>query len=222
MMKFAKRFLAAACLVLCLASAGWCIDPFKVNPGGFGPKIKGIQLGTKLPLLELVAWGVAQGRNMELYIMTGSMGNRIDFTVEGQQLKDFEVFRRYNQPFVPYDKLTGKLGDILATLESAIAKNPEKFSVRLYGWDKVDYYEIYLNASNMRISDLKFWQRFFGAEQMTTREFLQEFINAYHIPSMDGERGGWRHRNLSEGWELICSEAGTIKVTPIVTQSKFD
>jgi len=44
----AKKFILALCVVLFAASAGWCIDPFKVNEGGFGPKIKGLQLGMKV------------------------------------------------------------------------------------------------------------------------------------------------------------------------------
>ena len=46
-LRFTKKFLLAFCFVLCFASAGWCFDPFKVNEGGFGPKIKGLQLGMK-------------------------------------------------------------------------------------------------------------------------------------------------------------------------------
>ena len=43
-----KRVLLALCFVLIVATAGWCIDPFKANKGGFGPKIKGLQLGMRL------------------------------------------------------------------------------------------------------------------------------------------------------------------------------
>ncbi len=48
-----KRFLLALFVVLLVATVGWCIDPYKVNEGGFGPKIKGLQLGMKLNKAEV-------------------------------------------------------------------------------------------------------------------------------------------------------------------------
>ncbi len=58
-LKFSVRFLISLCVVLCFASAAFCIDPYKVNRDGFGPKIKGLQLGMrKEALLNYVLWGI--------------------------------------------------------------------------------------------------------------------------------------------------------------------
>ena len=53
--------LAACVLVLCFAGVCFAIDPFEVNEGGFGPKIKGLQLGMKIPgssLEDFIVWEV--------------------------------------------------------------------------------------------------------------------------------------------------------------------
>ncbi len=110
MMKFAKRFLAALCLVLCVASVGWCIDPFKANKGGFGPKIKGIQLGMKMSLADLLSYRVLQERwPISLYVHSVSdvhpgLDERsekgeffIEFTGKGSELKRFEVEKATGQ-----------------------------------------------------------------------------------------------------------------------------
>ncbi|MBR2208134.1 MAG: hypothetical protein IJ859_04915 [Synergistaceae bacterium] len=73
-----------------------------------------------------------------------------------------------------------------------------------------------------RIIRLRFTQENFGARGMDVLEFLQEFVNAYNIPGMKREVMGWRHRNVSEGWEIFCGTNGWIRVEPIITEPKFD
>ena len=53
-----KKLYIAFFLVFCFATASYAVDPFKANRGGFGPVIKGIQLGSRVSLLELVALGI--------------------------------------------------------------------------------------------------------------------------------------------------------------------
>ena len=143
-----KRVLLALCLVLIVATAGWCIDPFKANKGGFGPKIKGLQLGMKLD------------------------GARV-----------------------------GASGGIL---------NYEAYGA----------YAIFVNDER-RINRILFKQEDFGAQGMNHREFVQEFMNAYDIPKMEGTSSVCRYRNLSEGWEVEYS-FGDIEVKAISTEPKFD
>ena len=151
----AKRLLLALCVVLCVASAGWCVDPFKANHGGFGPKIKGFWLGMKITKEE----------------------------AEDAQAKGVSL-----------------------------------------SWRKADN----------RIAKMVFSKSSFGAGQMTDGEFLQEFVNAYSIPSMKVESHKyssgfermvttWSYRNTSEGWGVIFEDGWhEITVFPIVTESKFD
>ncbi|MCR4817870.1 MAG: hypothetical protein K5841_02800 [Fretibacterium sp.] len=216
----AKRFLLAFCVVLCVASAGWCIDPFKANKDGFGPKIKGVQLGMKMTLLDMVVWG-ASLENWPLYLKVFEDGNKsrcfINFTGEGHELKGFEV-TEVEGKYAPIKNKQGKLGDILAEIEKL---GPEAAAMAL----KLDFNNInnIILNKDMRVRWMHFTQSDFGAEQMTPKEFALAIMDAYHIPGMDGERDGWRHRNLSDGWEIFCNKYdGSISVSPIVTQSKFD
>ena len=107
------------------------------------------------------------------------------------------------------------MGDILAEIEKLRLKEAV---VSYTGKHDV---HVELNE-DMRVKDINLSKFHFGAEQMKPKEFALAIMDAYHIPGMDGERGGWRHRNLSEGWEIFCGEWGLISVSPIVTQSKFD
>ena len=151
MKKVMKSFLLALCVVMFAATAGWCIDPFKVNEGGFGPKIKGLQLGMKLEGAEIASYGMV--------------------------------------------------------------KNPENYGATA----------ISLRKDDGRIIELNFLRYNFGAGQMTVREFVQAFINAYGIPGMDGEGDRWRYRNLSEGWEVVVyADSGMVEVKSVIVETAFD
>ena len=205
-----KRLLVALCIVLCMASSAFCIDPFKVNQGGFGPKIKGLQLGQKMSLLEIVSWGVTQGKLP--FTMTLSEGEddvSIWFEGQGSDFKSFAL-KEANGRYAKLNNFPGTLGDLLAEIEKIGFKSREFFN-----------FVIILN-DDMRIKRLLFSAEDFGAEQMTPQEFAQAFINAYGIPSLNGiGQNYWQYRNLSQGWKVDIG-GRQVKVEPIITQSAFD
>lgn len=67
MLKSAKRFIAAMCFVAFIASCASAENPFRVYPEGFGPKIKGFQLGMRLSLKDLAefAGSLVNDRNFQ-------------------------------------------------------------------------------------------------------------------------------------------------------------
>ena len=204
-----KRLLVALCIVLCMASSAFCIDPFKVNQGGFGPKIKGLQLGQKMSLLEIVSWGVTQGKLPFTLSFNENENNEVAIKFEGQG-SDFKSFslEKAEGRYAKLKNFSGTLGDLLAEIEKI-------------GFGKRKFFRITLN-DDMRIRELLFAQSDFGAEQMTIQEFAQAFMNAYAIPRLDAVGSNeWRYRNLSQGWQVSIN-GSLVEVEPIITQSAFD
>ena len=204
-----KRLLVALCIVLCMASSAFCIDPFKVNQGGFGPKIKGLQLGQKMSLLEIVSWGVTQGYLPFTLSFSEESHNEVAIKFEGQG-SDFKSFslEKAEGRYAKLKNFSGTLGDLLAEIEKI-------------GFDKREFFRISLN-DDMRIRRFTFYPSNFGAEQMTIQEFAQAFMNAYAIPRLDAiGRNSWQYRDLSQGWQ-VSIEPGYITVAPIITRSAFD
>ena len=65
----------------------------------------------------------------------------------------------------------------------------------------------------------------FGAKGMAPQEFLQAFVNAYNIPSMESSGyGQWQYLNRSEGWEVAYGSylGGVIKISAVFTDPKFN
>ncbi|MBR1658301.1 MAG: hypothetical protein IJ697_07530 [Synergistaceae bacterium] len=215
-MRFTKRFAVALCLVLLMASAAFCIDPYKVNKGGFGPKIKGLQLGQKMSLPEIVSWGVAQGKLPFTLRLNRKEGNKLSIKFEGQG-KDFKSFsvEQAEGRYAELKNFSGTLEDLLAAIEK-IGFSEKTFFGRA---------DIALD-DDMRIKALNFSAKDFGVEGMTPKEFAQALINAYGIPSLDGVgRNKWQHRNLSQGWQVYIDWGniwGDVFVRPIITQSAFN
>ena len=215
-LKFSVRFLISLCVVLCFASAAFCIDPYKVNRDGFGPKIKGLQLGMrKEALLNYVLWGI-NNVSLPFTLHMGGKNSRIDikFTGEviGQELKDFNFeITNCSGSYEGFKNLS--LDDLMTKIEEV---DPVK--------------EIYCNGISMiiyfnnmgRISHLYFTASIFGANSMTPREFAEAIVAAYGIPGMDSvAKDCWRHRELSQGWQIDVNR-NIVEITPIITENKFN
>lgn len=214
-MRCTKIFIAALCLVILTASVAFCIDPYKVNKDGFGPKIKGLQLGHKMSLLEIVSWGVTQGRLPFTIALNREEGNNLSLKFEGKgtDFKSFSVEKAEGR-YAELNKFSGTLGDLLLKIEKL------GFNARYF------FNTIELN-DNMRIRKLNFQAKDFGAERMTWDEFAQAFVNAYDVPGLNGVgQNKWQHRNLSQGWQVKVGAwpgvLGVVEVTPIITQTAFD
>ena len=217
-MKFARRFFAAFCLALCLASAGHCaevVNPFKANEGGFGPKIKGLQLGTKMSLMELVEAG-ARLEKLPIELIVAQRDNdtfmSIDINITGKG-KDITGFRlkRASGVFKPLEKKKfQKLEDLLSEIKKLGGET------RLRG--EHGFYNMIALNRDMRVTNLNFSKADFGAGALKNDEFVQELAKAYSIPNMekDQEKGLWSYRDLSGGWEVVCGGRADLSLSAIV------
>ena len=250
-MKIIKKLALAFCFVLMFSSSAWCINPFQVNPDGFGPKIKGLQLGMRLntpSLAHLVDFALKTDFirvPFVLYINVNNEGTIVnplpdaDFcgikiSLTNDKRLAFEVifakgaWKTWLQSKGTKKELLGllsaieKRGFIDASIGHGNRMSLAPFSNFIIDW------------GSKRITRFAFEKRDFQANALTDREFLQAFINAYHIPEMNPEQGYgssviWRYRNPSQGWEVKCDpednilfQTEAVVVSPIITQSTFD
>ncbi|MBQ7544735.1 MAG: hypothetical protein IJT02_07305 [Synergistaceae bacterium] len=209
-----------------MASAALCIDPYKDNEGGFGPKIKGLQLGQKMSLLDIVSWGVAQGKlPFTLWLNREFMNNlAIKFEGQGTDFKSFSVDRAEGR-YAGLKNFSGKLGDLLSEVDKLGFKKRTFFDDRVLGI----YFDGRIHVDDdMRVTRLWFSMSDFGAGEMLPQEFAQAIINAYGIPGLESVgRNEWRYRNFSQGWQVTVdgghhSSTSGVIVSPIVIQTAFD
>ena len=117
-MRKRRNWLMALLLVLSLASEAFCIDPFKVNENGFGPKIKGLQLGQKMSLLDIVVWRI-QFKGLPFILKLQDLeGNyiSIEFLGKEMELADFKI-RTATGGFQDLKSQIWELDDLLSKLE---------------------------------------------------------------------------------------------------------
>lgn len=235
----AKKFLLALCMVLCVASAGWCIDPYAVNPDGFGPKIKGLQLGMKRQPWEYLSWGINNFGlpfTMKFTEYSYSLASYIKIKITGeiveQQHKEYDFkyeILGISGKFKELESQNLPLYDLLTKIEE-IAPIEELLFYTVHTGDLLA--DIYFQE-NGRIKQLTFPSRAFGAESLTGREFAQAIIDNYHIGGMDGIKNGWERREVSQGWQIkieqLYNPYGSYVISPfylyllpIITKSSFN
>jgi len=211
-----KIFIAALCLVVLTASAAFCIDPYRVNEGGFGPKIKGLQLGQKFWGLDAVSWML---RNSKLpFTLSFSTNNSrlIDIEFSGKSADDFsfKILQEISEnPLKP--KNLG-LDELMAVIDD------EGFIVV----DRNRWPFITLDANN-RITNIWLSKADFEAEAMTSKEFVQAVVDAYNIPSVKNNgKNQWQHTNVSQGWQITIDvgrgKDDLVFIEPIITNAAFD
>ena len=229
-----KKLLVALCIVLCMASSAFCIDPFKVNEGGFGPKIKGLQLGQKMSLWDIVAWRANfKGLPFILELKSENDPSVIDIKISD---KGYEITNA-TEKFSEFQTQSLSLGDLLSKLEETGDLKVNTLVEIKAGREESEGLISYSNYSrgrmffdehdkDRRIVQLLFFVSDFGASSLTDEEFLQMFINAYpDIPSMSVKRDregrtSAEYRNPSKGW--LVSYSDFVVVKPIITQTSFD
>ena len=172
--------------------------------GGYGPRVKGLQLGTKMSLNDMLSWGsknlsfpltfnVNAGGNNQLTLdIAGKNGNATSFS-----------FRETQGTFSRYRGKRMTLSTLFAVLEK------EGFKMARLGDSK--FYHVNIDG-NLRVSKLYFTKTDFGVAPLTEdRQFIQQFINAYNIPRMDvdntltGYQGTrYFYQNFQQGWMVEC------------------
>ena len=147
---------------------------------------------------------------------------------KGDELKEFKIEEAKGK-FASFQNKIGTLDDILLMIEET------KGEVGEVAYSNNNALNIVILDKNMRVRCINLVKgAHFGAGEMSDREFLQEFVNAYHIPNIKpgreenlftrGYHNEWSYRDLSQGWGVTYSDefGGHISLIPIVTQSKFD
>lgn len=224
-----KKLYIAFFLVFCFATASYAVDPFKANRGGFGPVIKGIQLGSRVSLLELVALGIDfQTWPFKLNIFESDKSYlRINFEGNGRELKSFEI-KESKGSFSFYENQSWKLGDLLGEVEKRggiLAVNLETRGLLIMLCDL---------TPEGRIKRCRMGASMFRAGALTVKEFIQMFIEAYNIPEVTRDPNkhyqSWQYRNLSEGWEIEMAAFNInglegmqgIEIRAIVSEAAFN
>ena len=207
-----KKICVLVSVFLCflLAAPAIAADPFDVHEAGFGPRIKGLQLGMPMTLTEMVAAGleVWPGDTFNLYIHDiGQKGNLgLQFTKDGNQLKGWEI-----NDILTFDRAAQREFSKYETLEELFeAVSKEGFSgVSCNGGS----FYFYINSKS-RVNRITLFNRVFNAQDMSHREFAQALLNAYNLPSLEGGRNVYTGKNLNEGWQVEIYE-DRIRVFPI-------
>ena len=160
-MKSYKSWFIAFCLLLCLTSEAFCIDPFKVNDGGFGPKIKGLQLGQKMSLMDLIAWRIQfKGFPFVLLIRTPYGINEvkenyifIEFMGNGINLESFEI-KKATGDFYNFQEREWELGDLLSALEKTGLLEIDTLNCKTLSSEKIIGYDALNPYNDWRIDFL--------------------------------------------------------------------
>ena len=205
-MRFAKLSMMVFCLVLCLATPSFSLDPYKDNTGGFGPRVAGTRLGNKMSLRDIVRWRVnLRGLPFTLEINSERIPGRkpsevgnISILLNGRD-KDFTGFRITNagKDFYRLRNESMKLPDLLAEIEKI---GVETITLRAAnGRVKEDCISF---TEDLRVSAVRVRRSDLGAGQMPHEDFVREFTKTYGLPEMRRRGNTWSFRNSSEGWQI--------------------
>ena len=195
-------------------------SPLDTHKEGFGPRIKGIQLGMNMTLRNLVETWVELTPDINearLTIWFGEKRFGLEFTKDGEQLKVINI---------AVDELPEERFSNLRTLDELFKRANERGFSRASL--SVDTLRIEINDRN-RVSRFVMEKDIFDAQSMSLSEFTQALSKAYNFPDLisfqesetisstqtaqweDGSRevstttrtnNGYRGKNLNEGWEV--------------------
>ena len=202
----AEKLLATLCLLLLIVSAA-----FSSKEIGFGPRIKGAQLGVKMSLNELVTFLIDLERlpftldiNDSKQIKANnrpSKLNSISIAINGtgKEFKDFRVISATND-FAIYRKMKLTLEELLNEIENAGVISSNVFTgsgyVKRYADDTLTFDE------DRRINSIRFYKKDFGATAIDGDIFLSEFTKIYNIPYRGIIGRTWHYKNEAEGWQI--------------------
>ena len=198
-MRITKKFVAALLLVLLTASAAFCADPFKVNKGGFGPKFKGLQLGQRISLSDLVKWRMKLVSGRESWEFAVSVfkpaallerkGLVVRIYGNGKNLDNFKIAYA-GEDFASFKNQEWTLDGLLSKIErngfSHVSVGDVNRSLVTLG-------------GNGRITKLLFEGQDFGdgtrKQDFLTKEFLLKFMEECGIQSLKPVRyGEWVYK----------------------------
>ena len=196
-------------IVLCilLASSALAVNPFDVHNGGFGPMIKGLQLGISMTLIEMTLAGCEALPGPIFSMWINNIGQKenhslgLKFTKDGNQLKGWEITA--GEAKEEYSK-HGNLEELLEAVDEARFAG----AVCEVGSDNV----FIINEKN-RVAGICLDKSAFDARPMSHKEFAQALVNAYRLPTLEWELNPHNNQlanyvgnNLEEGWRVEITE----------------
>ena len=211
-MRFMKLSMMVFCLVVCLATPSFSLDPYKDNTGGFGPRVAGTRLGNKMSLRDIVKWRVnLRGLPFILEINSERIPGRkpsevgnISILLNGKD-KDFTGFRITNagKDFYRLRNESMKLPDLLAEIEKI---GVETITLRAAnGRVKEDCISF---TEDLRVSAVRIRRSDLGAGKMPHEDFVRELTKNYSLPEMRRRGNTWNFRNDHEGWQITYYALG--------------
>ena len=211
-MRFMKLSMMVFCLVVCLATPSFSLDPYKDNTGGFGPRVAGTRLGNKMSLRDIVKWRVnLRGLPFILEINSERIPGRkpsevgnISILLNGKD-KDFTGFRITNagKDFYRLRNESMKLPDLLAEIEKI---GVETITLRAAnGRVKEDCISF---TEDLRVSAVRIRRSDLGAGKMPHEDFVRELTKNYSLPEMRRRGNTWNFRNAPEGWQITYYALG--------------
>jgi hypothetical protein len=208
-MKNALMSLVCLCVLL-FAGSAFAADPFEVHEGGFGPKIKGLQLGMPMTWTEMAVWLLQNGRSEFVVSFSGSASDvRLIFKGEGEKITGWDF--GYSESEDIKKKFAGKNFPLEELFEE----------LRKDGYTSASYlsYDGAVSVNDNRLSRFELSKgRDFDAESKPIGDFAQELAAAYSLGTLeDNHDNSWSSSNPAEGWEVRISEisGGIVSVYPI-------
>lgn len=212
------------CLVVCLASPSYPLDPYKTNPGGFGPRVAGARLGMKMSLREIVRWRAnLRGVPFTLEINSGGIPGRkpsesgsisVRITGNDREIRGYEIVSAGGRLYRLRNERI-KLPDLLAEIEKAGVE-----TVALRGANGRIKEDCISFTEYLRVASLRIRRDDFGAGKMQHEDFVREFTGAYHLPEMRRRGSTWDYRNDFEGWQITYYGigGGIFELSPVITE----
>ncbi|MDR2179299.1 MAG: hypothetical protein LBP21_03230 [Synergistaceae bacterium] len=188
MKKFAFGLLV---LIFAVSAAGgaFAADPFKVHKGGFGPKMKGLQLGMPMTWVEAVAWGSQYRFPVRIFFFQGPrIVFAIDITGEEGKVTGWKIVDGTLQAeFENKQELT--LGELFEELKRKGVDSANIGGITVRN-DRVAFFELLKG-------------KHFDAESMPLADFVQALVDTYKLGTVSGNaRNGYDGQNASEGWAV--------------------
>ena len=209
-----KKIIAVTCMLafLNIASA-WASSPFEINKGGFGPIMKGFQLGKSTTVEELFnrtfSFGFLWPINMSVTFKNeNSTGCLVAvFWGSDKELSRWEIARA-DGIFESLSK-KWKLGDFLKYIDQN-SKNYPQAEVTINLINQLlpggGFYRVTINkefSDNFRYSSIMLNAGVFNAESMPLQQFIQAVVNAYNLGDLEENNIEWYRENYKEGWRVI-------------------
>lgn len=219
-----KLPLMVFCLIVCLASPSFPLDPYKTNVGGFGPRVAGTKLGMKMSLRDIVRWranlrgvpfilDINSDRAVERKPSeTGSIS--LLFTGKDKEITGFRIVSA-GKKFSPLRSSNMKLPDLLAEIE-----NIGVDTVTLWEANKRVRDNCISFTDDRRVASVRVRKSDYGAGNMSHESFVREFTRDYSLPEMRRRGNVWDYRNVREGWRITYHALGDgiFVLEPVITE----